>query len=57
MKYYCVLKTNCNFEKNFDTFDRLLRKIWKFWKFLIKFVHINKNLNFPLHRGLLNKKF
>ena len=58
MKYYCVLKTIVNFENFIDTFDRLLRKIWKFWKFLIKFVKkINKNLNFLLHRGLLNKKF
>ena len=30
----------------FQTFN----KIWKFKKFLIKFVKINKNLNFPLHK-------
>ena len=29
--------------------------MWKFKKFLIKFVKINKNLNFQLHKRLLNK--
>ena len=58
MKYYCVLKTNCKFWKFYwhfwQTFKKNLEVLEIFYKICKT---INKNLNFLMHRGLLNKTF
>ena len=56
MKYYCVLEKNCKFWNFYWHFWQTFKKDLEVLEIFNKMCkNINKNLNFPLPRGLLNK--